>query len=177
MGRWLSCGGALLWGWLGRPPSCEACARGRVFQRRPGWRRRQPPRDRVGQQRGDVGVGGGVADEEITTDVCVGSWTPSTPITSPPPRGRAGAVPGVRAVTVRGRWTGRSLILDVYGQVDPNVPVSRRQLACRGREMEVSRPDLARRSHSSDLTCRSETHELTFPRVGRSAAGSAAGIP
>jgi divalent metal cation (Fe/Co/Zn/Cd) transporter len=27
-------------------------------------------------------------------------------------------------VTVRGRWTGRSLILDVHGQVDPDLPIA-----------------------------------------------------
>lgn len=33
-------------------------------------------------------------------------------------------VPGVQAVAVQGRWTGRSLILDVHGHVDPALPVA-----------------------------------------------------
>ncbi len=35
----------------------------------------------------------------------------------------ASAVAGLRAVTVRGRWTGRSLILDVHGQVEADLSV------------------------------------------------------
>jgi cation diffusion facilitator family transporter len=36
----------------------------------------------------------------------------------------AESVPGVQDVAVRGRWTGRSLILDVHGHVDPALPVA-----------------------------------------------------
>ncbi len=36
----------------------------------------------------------------------------------------ARAVPGVHAATVRGRWTGRSLLLDVDGTVDPTLTVA-----------------------------------------------------
>jgi divalent metal cation (Fe/Co/Zn/Cd) transporter len=36
----------------------------------------------------------------------------------------AGSAPGVRAVTVQGRWTGRTPILDVHGQVDSDLPVA-----------------------------------------------------
>jgi cation diffusion facilitator family transporter len=39
-------------------------------------------------------------------------------------RAAAAAVAGVHAVVVRGRWMGRSLILEVDGQLDDDVPVS-----------------------------------------------------
>lgn len=35
----------------------------------------------------------------------------------------AATVPGVHEVTVRGRWTGRSLIFDVAGRLDPAITV------------------------------------------------------
>jgi divalent metal cation (Fe/Co/Zn/Cd) transporter len=51
----------------------------------------------------------------------------------------ATAVNGVKSATVRGRWMGRTLLLEVEARLDGSLPLARADQACRQVEAAVGR--------------------------------------
>ena len=52
------------------------------------------------------------------------SWTTSNPATSPAAEQAATGIDGVTAATARGRWMGRTLILDLEAHLDPGLTLA-----------------------------------------------------
>ena len=55
----------------------------------------------------------------------------------------AAAVPGIRSAAVRGRWTGRTLLLEVETRLDGSLPLTRADQVCRQVETLSSAPSPA----------------------------------